>query len=294
MAFTLKIRKTGLFGKKNISLEEIVQNCGFKYGVYNDFYVLDEGQERNGSCILYNPAKIGRGISLVNKGSEVEIRHNIPTTATEIADFAKLVAEIRRQYGKCEIKDDDGKTIPFEAFGDITADLLNFNAEQLVQSAKSCLEQRSWVMTLAMWPLFVDEDMAKELSRPGKVQAFEDYLHEKQKLDAYYAKPRFYLNKVNDSKIASYTLTEECLSIFPTDFNCFIDANNPQEPFTADEGIIYFFIYSEKRNIEGVFRYEKFVEYALAHGATQYDATHILVPEYNKQQMQEIAEYCRI
>ena len=46
MAFTLRIKKTGLFGNKTISLQEIVQNCGFKYGVYNDFYVLDEDQDK--------------------------------------------------------------------------------------------------------------------------------------------------------------------------------------------------------------------------------------------------------
>ena len=116
MAFTLRIKKTGLFGNKTISLQEIVQNCGFKYGVYNDFYVLDEDQDRNGSCILYNPQHIGRGISFSNYGSEVEIRHNIPTTASEIADFIKLLAEIKRQYGKCEIRDNTACNICGKAF----------------------------------------------------------------------------------------------------------------------------------------------------------------------------------
>lgn len=296
MAFTLRIKKTGLFGNKTISLQEIVQNCGFKYGVYNDFYVLDEDQDRNGSCILYNPQHIGRGISISNYGSEVEIRHNIPTTASEIADFVKLLAEIKRQYGKCEIRDkDSGKVLPFEAFADeIPAHLIELSSKEIIEGAKQGKEYGSWILTLAKWPFFADDEMIEEMSQPGKAQRFAEILHEKQNIDAYYAKPHFYRNSVDNSTLAGYTYTEECTSIFPTDFNCFIDANNPTQPFKADKGMISFFIFSEKRTLDGIYDYDKFIKYVMEHGATKYDANHILLPEYTKEQILEIAEACEM
>ena len=69
----------------------------------DDFYVMDMGKSNNGTAILYNPARIGRGIFFdarnVGKG-EIIVNYNIPTTATEIQDFVNVVKEVDRQFGK--------------------------------------------------------------------------------------------------------------------------------------------------------------------------------------------------
>lgn len=63
MAFSLTINRKGIFNKNTVDFEEIVKTLGFQYGIYNDFYVLDEGKSRNNSYIMYNPKQIGRGIA---------------------------------------------------------------------------------------------------------------------------------------------------------------------------------------------------------------------------------------
>ncbi len=61
MPFSLKITRKGFFTKRTIDIGEMLENCKFKFGTYNDLYVLDEGKHQNNSCILYNPQHIGRG-----------------------------------------------------------------------------------------------------------------------------------------------------------------------------------------------------------------------------------------
>ena len=58
--------------------------------------------------------------------------------------------------------------------------------------------------------------------------------------------------------------------------------------------MISFFIFSEKRTLDGIYDYDKFIKYVMEHGATKYDANHILLPEYTKEQILEIAKTCEM
>ena len=62
MAFTLQIKAKGLFGNKKIDMETLLSNCNLRFGSDNEFFVLEEGKTNQGTCILYNPQRIGRGI----------------------------------------------------------------------------------------------------------------------------------------------------------------------------------------------------------------------------------------
>ena len=79
----------------------------------------------------------------------------------------------------------------------------------------------------------------------------------------------------NDGKVlAVYTLTDECASIFPMDAQAFLNLDGIQ----VDEGLISFWIYGEQRRVEGLYPYDKFVEYMMNHGATKFDASHMRIP----------------
>jgi len=63
VAFSLVIQSKGLLYKaKSIDFAALLNACKLRYGSYNDFYTLDEGKTAAGTAVLYNPAKIGRGI----------------------------------------------------------------------------------------------------------------------------------------------------------------------------------------------------------------------------------------
>ena len=62
MAFTLRIRQKKLFGKTVLDIPSLAHACGFCYGSNNDFYILQENEQSQGTAVFYNPERIGRGI----------------------------------------------------------------------------------------------------------------------------------------------------------------------------------------------------------------------------------------
>ena len=96
MAFTLQIRQKKLFGKTVLDIPSLAHACGFCYGSNNDFYILQENEQANGTAVFYHPEHIGRGIffdgSRAREGY-YEISYNIPTTRAEITAFYALTEE---------------------------------------------------------------------------------------------------------------------------------------------------------------------------------------------------------
>lgn len=109
-------------------------------------------------------------------------------------------------------------------------------------------------------------------------------LHAKQSMDVYYAKPRL-MQKSTGEVGAFYVFTEECESIFPVKADGFFS----MERMEISESFIRYYIFSEERLLEGLYDYEKFIQYMLDHGATYYDKSHILVPSMTKEQIEVLA-----
>ena len=100
MAFTLQIRQKKLFGKTALDIPSLARACGLNYGSNNDFYILQENEQVQGTAVFYNPERIGRGIFFDGskaKEGYYELSYNIPTTEAEITDFARLAGEIERR-----------------------------------------------------------------------------------------------------------------------------------------------------------------------------------------------------
>lgn len=106
MAFTLQIRQKKVFGKTALDIPSLARACGLNYGSNNDFYILQEDEQIQGTAVFYNPERIGRGIFFDGskaKEGYYELSYNIPTTEAEITDFARLAGEIERRLGKAEM-----------------------------------------------------------------------------------------------------------------------------------------------------------------------------------------------
>lgn len=292
MAFTLQIRQKKLLGKTVLDIPSLARACGLCYGSNNEFYILQENEQKKGTAIFYNPAHIGRGIYF--DGSKAregyyEMSYNIPTTKAEITDFARLAGEIELRLGKAEM-------YCVEEERSFTGRELEQGIEAFAEFSRKSLNQfcgnkefRSHILTLARWPYTLTEDKAAAWETCTDLSDFEQTLHDIQARDVYYAKPR--LLQKNDTKEigAFYALTEECESVFPVRADGFLNLSE----LKVTEGFVQFVLYSEQRVLEGLFPYEHFIEELGRYGIRQFDADHILIPPLTKSQLEELAEKLR-
>lgn len=291
MAFTLKITPKGLFGPRKINVETLLKDCGMQYGSDNEFHILEEGKIVQDTAILYNPRRMGRGIFInlhENEKGSLTLSYNIPTTASEIDDFINLAQAIVKQVKKAEL-------YCVEEERNFTVSELQDNRENMIEFSLSTLNNfcqnqnyKSYIFTLAKWPLVLTDEQAEEFAHCRNLDNFEQLLHEKQCMDVYYAKPKLLQNNNTGRIGAFYVLTEECESIFPIHGDWFFNLNT--QDLKIEDKMIQFFIYSENRIMDGLFDYEKFSEYILQHGAEPYDKEHMLIPPLNKAQLEAMAK----
>lgn len=278
MAFTLVIKSKGLFGKvKSINMAELLNNCHLKYGSNNEFYILENDKMEQNTAVLYNPNRIGRGIFFDGRkcsDGQITISYNIPTTKTEIHDFIQIAKEIERQFKNASFYCDEEKR-------NYTLKDLENNEEAMAAYSLEGLhrfcsnqEMKQCILTLAQYPWFLDAEKREYYKNCPDLDDFEKTIHDLQAGDVYYAKPSLMKNKNDGKSLAIYTLTDECESIFPMEAKDFLNL----EDIKVDEGLIGFWIYEEQRRVDGLFSYDKFVEYMMCHGAVKFDANHMRVP----------------
>lgn len=285
MAFTLTIKRKGLFNKKQVSLEQLLSSCNFRYGSDNEYFILEENEINNQTMVLYNPNRIGRGIFLdasqMERGT-LTISYNIPTTASEIQDFIHFTEQIVSQYEKVEM-------YCVEEERNYTLEELVANKENMVAFSLQSLhdfcnnkEYMSHIFTLAMWPWVLTEEQVQKFESCEDLCEFEEIMHNMQCIDVYYAKPRLYLK--NEKVAAFYVLTEECESIFPIKADNFINLDQIE----IEEGCIQFYIFSEDRMLDGLYDYDKFMKIMLERGVETFDKDHVRIPSLTKQDIEEI------
>jgi len=287
MAFTLQIQSKKLFGKTKFDFETMVKNCKLVYGSNNSLYVLEEGKTEKGTAIIYNPARIGRGIfidfSEAKKG-KLELSYNIPTAGAEIHDFIQLVKEIVSQMRKVSMYCvEEEREFSVQDEEETEERMKALNLERLNEFCKN-KEYAAFMFTLAKWPVTLKEEDVKRFAACNQLMEFETYIHDMQTIDVYYAKPRLLHSDDRHVNGAFYVLTEECVSIFPCKANGFLNLND----IPIDEGFVQFFIYSEDRMVDGLYDYDQFIQYVKEHGATDYDGNHVLIPSMTKTQIEEM------
>ena len=133
-----------------------------------------------------------------------------------------------------------------------------------------------------MWPIVLETEV-NQFATTNNLEDFETFIHEKQVVDLYYAKPRL-LQKENGVFGAVYVLTEECESIFPIKADRFLNLSEVK----VEEGFIQFYIFSENRMGDGLFEYDKFITYMINKGVKKYDDTHVILPSISKEEFREI------
>lgn len=288
MAFTLQIRQKKLFGKTVLDIPSLAHACGFCYGSNDDFYILQENKQIQGTAVFYNPERIGRGIFFDGRKAQegyYEISYNIPTTKAEITDFTRLAGEIERRLGRVDMYCvEEERTFTGRELEQGIENFAVFSQKSLNRFCGN-KEFGSYILTLARWPYTLTENKVAAWETCTDLSDFGQTLHNLQAMDVYYAKPR--LLQKNDTKeiVAFYALTEECESVFPVRADGFLNLSK----LKITEGFVQFVIYSEDRVLEGMFPYEQFIEELSGYGVRQFDADHILIPSMTKAELEKLA-----
>lgn len=292
MAFTLEIKQKKLFGKTVLDIPSLAQACGLRYGSNNDFHILQDGQENQGTAIFYNPGRIGRGIFFNgSKGGEgfYTVSYNIPTTRAEIADFTRLVQEIERRLGKAEMYcPEEGRLFTCRELEQGIDNFARFSLNTLNDFCGK-KQYKNYIFTLARWPYTLPEDKVAAWETCTDLSDFEQTIHDIQSMDVYYAKPRLLQKSATGEIGAFYALTEGCESVFPVRGDGFLNLSE----IKVSECFVQLVLYNEQRVLDGLFPYDRFMEELQKYGIRPFDGDHVLIPPMSKAQLEELAAKLR-
>lgn len=287
MSIEITIKQKGLF-KKELPFHVIV-GSELKYGNF-DGLRLDEDKVGEDGFIMYHPRHIARGIGVDFKKGEknqVYMRLPSPTCAEEVDALYDAVERIIDYWGKCSVEQ-DGTILTMTELNAGRDAMKKFNLDTL-KSFNS--EEKPYPLTLfcALWPLVVGE---KEKSYFGKAESlveFRDWMHEKQSLDVYYAKPSFYRDE--SGFLGRYALTEETESVFPTSPYVPFGVSDPDNGIALEVGRWYLSMYSITKNtVIGMVQYEYFIDELGNDEKEYYDGSNIIIHGLDLARMEEICE----
>ena len=292
MAFTLQIKQKRIFGKTVLDIPSLARACGLCYGSVDGFHILQAEKLEGGTAICYDPARIGRGIFLdASKAGEgrYEVQYNIPTTRAEIGAFTRLAQEIERRLGRAEM-------YCVEEERTFTGKDLEQGIETFAQFSLRSLNQfcgdktySHYILPLALWPYTLPEEKVAAWRDCADLSDFEETLHRLQSMDIYYAKPQLRVKSATKEIGAFYALTEDCRSVFPVRADGFLNLDE----IKVAEGFIQLVLYQEKRVLEGLIPYERFIQETERRGVQRFDEDHILVPPMGKEELEGLAERLR-
>ena len=274
MSLDVEIIQKGLF-KKKLDYTAIIGNLG--YGVYENNR-LAEGK-LGSDFIVYDKKRIGRGISIVCSKAEkdkISLRLLSPTCEEEIDAFYGIIGRIANIWKNCEILQ-DGEMTDKNALKAICEDMKKANNSYLRLMLDKNGDFRDGTVTLfsAMWQLDLgDEDKAEILASADIVKAYGDWLHRLQKMDVYYAVPKFY--ETDGGILGMYFITEDTESVIPLVPSVpFGVTDGSGNPIKADNWEVCFYSITRDKNV-GRMSYEKFVEKVKDNGR-RYDASRIVI-----------------
>lgn len=259
--------------KKTLTVEEIA-GSDLAYGVMDDNYRLDAGKTGT-YTVLYAPAAIGRGFEVCPREDEVEMILTFPNSRSDIELFYLTVQRICGLYGTKQFQC-DGNAMHLSDVEHLIQQGVDLSLDALRQAAEQVGSGKVRSLTIfgAVNPLCIGE---KEIARFGsgddRLDRFGEWLNEKQRLDSFYASPRYYSDQNGNvwgcCFIGSGIVSTVALSLW--------------KPLGADENIEisawYAYVSHYNSDEPGVkVPYDRFIAYVSAlENTTYYDAEHIVI-----------------
>ena len=286
MSIDVKIRQR-LFGTKTLPLE-IILGPQLAYGDYrND--CLEENVLGDTEFVAYDPARIGRGFSVVWNAKEirkVELRLLQPSTKEELSAFYGAVRRVAEYWGGSLTV--DGSKMRLSEFLSGFESAVAFNDRTLRILVDKVLGGQSDSLTLyaAKWPLVMGRQEALAFSQDPA--CFGSWLNEKQSVSAIWSKLKIF------AKDESYEGFYNCEA-----GHCYIFPQKPSPPFgivdpktgspiRAED--IRWAVCLDDESDDGRFElpYSTFLQRLPAGKQSYYDANHFILESLTPEELREM------
>lgn len=264
------------FGRKTLPLE-IILGDQLAYGDYqNDS--LKENVLGDTEFVAYDPARIGRGFSVVwtpRETRQVELRLLQPSTREELSAFYRTVRRIAEYWGGSLTV--DGSKLRLSAFLAGFENAVSFNSQTIQIVIDKILSGNSEELTLyaAKWPLVMGQQEAFLFSQ--NPAAFGTWLHEKQSVSAIRSKLNIFLK--DGVYFGVYDFEAGCPCILPQKPSAPLGIVNPNtgDPIHTED--IRWVIWLDDNSEDGLYElpYPTFLERIPAGKQSYYDAKHFIL-----------------
>ena len=260
---------------------------------YFDGVRLGENPEE-GYPVAYNPNLIGRGISLgFSEGyQDVYLRLSFPTSSEEIDELMSIVKRVT-EFCESDIEVDN-ESVTVEEFEGRRESFIGGSKAALKHISKAILDGEYENLTLysTMWILFIGKKEVELFSSSDDLSTIRDYLHEKQVIDAYYAKPMFYKDKNSGKILGMYVLSEDTRSILPIEgymTEDYRDRETGEFSFEVDEWKLTF-MKSTGESHEIIADYNKFMAALPESSKNYFDTKSVIIESVSTDEYVKIAE----
>lgn len=291
MSIDVVIRNKQLF-KKALQPEDVTLGK-YSCGKLDEFGRSDR-KSMEGNIVIYDPKKIGRGVSLTwskDIKNEIALTANFFSTKYDMEMFYEIIRNILHVW-KTKNFEQDGV-----AFGEEDIDRLcteqKASSLSFMKDVEQLVKGKGGVITIfgAMFPLDIDVKLLEKFGTEKDEEGFADYLHRLQSVDAYYAVPLIYKNKKKpNSFFGNFAITSDTDTIFPTEAKTPLGFKDPAtgEALQCEFFVVTLFSY-EKKKIVGTMLFEDFMRMADVMSNPEFDKTHVLLKGISEEKMDELA-----
>ena len=286
MSIDIRITQKGLL-KRTLPLH-VITGSDLCYGT-SDGMKLKENDLSSDEIIMYHSNHISRGFSIEwtpEKKDYVDLRALSPDSREGLNDFFAAIQRIA-SYWKCEIEM-DGNITALSELVSLIPDMQAFNETVLESVCGDILSGKKESLTLysVMFPVVLGVPEAEKFRHD--VDAFGRWLHEKQSVDAYYARPQFFRTEVG--VVGRYVVTEDCRTIFPLKGQVPLGISDPEtgKGLKCDRYEVYFYSISQEKML-GYVPFETFIE-IIKEQAERFDGANIIFEGLSMEALQKIVE----
>ena len=292
MSIDVKIKNRQLF-KKPLLLEDLTlgrYSCGSI-----DEYGRNTGKVKDGYLVIYDPKRIGRGVSLAwskEIKNEVELSVNSISTRYDIEMFYEIIRNIMHVW-KTKTFEQEGISFSESDIEKLCAEQRETSLHFLADIDRLLGAGKSAPITIcaAMFPLDFEAEKLMKFGSGKDEEGYAECLHSLQSLDAYYAVPLIYKNKKKENScLGSFAITSGTDTIFP------LEAKEPlgfRDPATGRQVKCDFFAVSlfsiKKDKIVAKMTFDDFVRLADIANCPMFDYSHVFLRGISEEKMEEIA-----
>lgn len=270
MSVCARIKQKSLF-KKKMSIEDVINDINLSYGICDENYRLIFNKIGK-HTLIYDDEKLARGIDVSIEDSDIVLLLSLPTSSSEIRLFYKIIEKLCIKLKlKKYIREEDMVSI------DDNERFIEYDEKASISGLED-LKNRINQDTYKRFEIFgVYNPISigiNEIDRIGtSLIKFEDFLHDIQAIDVYYAAPNVY--KINDILVGIYAIGPNIPSVVP---------NEPYIVLNQIENVDEWYVmFKEGKTV-------KYIDFfAKCKNKKYYDANHVIV-SLSDEEMNDLLE----